>query len=269
MVAAAAVTCDSSRVPYDDLVARLRAAGCVYAEEEARLLLEADGDLEPLLERRLAGEPLEWILGWAFFADEAGDGVRVSVSPGVFIPRGRTIELALAAEELLPTDGILLDLCCGSGAIAAFLHDRLPATTVYAADIDPVASACAAVNLPFATVVIGDLFEPLPPALRGTIDVITANTPYVPSDQVALMPGEAKDFEPLHTLDGGVDGLALLRRVADEAGGWLRPGGSVLIEINESQYDSARAVFDAAGLDVTARIDPDGTTVIIGSSPGG
>ena len=254
---------------YDALVARLRAAGCVYAEDEARHLLDAGGDLESLVVRREAGEPLEWIVGWAAFTDEAGDGVRVSVAPGVFIPRGRTIELALAAEELLPPDGVLLDLCCGSGAIAAFLHHRLPGTTVHAADVDPVAVACARENLPFGSVVVGDLFAPLPESLRGSVDVITANTPYVPSAKVALMPGEAKDYEPLHTLDGGPDGLALLRRIAAEAPTWLRPGGSLLIELSESQYDAARAVFENAGLGVTARIDPDGTTVIIGSTPSG
>lgn len=267
VVAGSAVTCDSSQVQYDDVVGRLRSAGCVYAEEEAQHLIDAAGDLEELLARRVAGEPLEWIVGWADFRDEAGEGVRVAVAPGVFVPRGRTIELALAAEELLPADGVLLDLCCGSGAIAAFLHARLPGTTVYAADVDPVATACAQGNLPFAEVFTGDLFAPLPDHLRGAIDVITANTPYVPSEKVALMPADAKDYEPLHTLDGGPDGLALLRRIAAEAVGWLRPGGTLLIEIAESQYDAAAAVFEAARLLTSARIDPDGTTVIIGSAP--
>lgn len=268
MVARRGVTCDSRDVctpgPYDAVVAALRAAGCVYAEEEARLLLEAADDPTDLVARRVAGEPLEWVLGWASFRDEAGDGVTVAVSPGVFVPRGRTIELALAAEEVLPADGTAVDLCCGSGAIAAFLHHRVPGARFYAADIDPVAVACARENLPFATVLEGDLFAPLPSSLRGEVDVVTANTPYVPSDQVALLPGEARDHEPLHTLDGGADGLRLLRRIAAEAGSWLRPGGVLLIEVNESQYDAARAAYESAGLVVTARIDPDGTTVVLG-----
>lgn len=260
------VTCDSPGVPdlYDETVAALRAAGCVYSEEEAALLLDAGGDLAPLVARRVAGEPLEWILGWADFADEAGAGVRVVVRPGVFVPRGRTIELALAAEELLPADGVALDLCCGSGAIAAFLHSRKPAATYLAVDVDPAAVACARENLPFATVLEGDLFAPLPAARRGTFDVVVANTPYVPSGKVALLPPEARDHEPLHTLDGGPDGLRLLRRIAGEAVTWLRPGGTVLIEINESQYDAARAAFEDAGLVTSARIDPDGTSVILG-----
>lgn len=261
------MTCDSSRVLYDDVVIALRAAGCVYAEEEARLLLDTDGDLDALVARRVAGEPLEWILGWAAFTEEAGSGVRVRISPGVFVPRGRTIELALAAAELLPPTGTAVDLCCGSGAIAAFLHSCHPDATYYAADIDPVAVACARENLPFATVAVGDLFAPLPDHLRGQVDVITANTPYVPSDQVALLPPEARDHEPLHTLDGGPDGLDLLRRIATQAAAWLRPGGTVLIEINETQYDGAQVFFESAGLTTSGRIDPDGTTVILGQRP--
>lgn len=249
---------------YDDLVLALRTAGCVYAEDEARLILDDGRDPAELLARRVAGEPLEWVLGWAWFGTEDGDGLRVAVHPGVFVPRGRTIELALAAQDLLPEGGTVLDLCCGSGAIAAYLHHQVPSARYWAADVDDRAVACARQNLPFATVVAGDLFAPLPDSLRGDIDVLVANTPYVPSDVVGLMPAEARDHEPLHTLDGGPDGLALLRRIATEAPTWLRPDGSVLIEINESQYDAARAAFEGAGLATSARIDPDGTSVIVG-----
>jgi release factor glutamine methyltransferase len=251
-------------VTSDSLIATLRAAGCVYAEDEARLILEDGRDPEDLVARRVAGEPLEWVLGWAWFGTEDGDGLKVGVHPGVFVPRGRTIELAVAAAEVLPADGVCVELCCGSGAITAYLHRLHPAATYVAADVDPVAAACARANLPFATVTAGDLFAPVSAAWRGGVDVVVANTPYVPSDQVALMPAEARDHEPLHTLDGGPDGLTLLRRIAAEAPGWLRPGGVVLIEINQSQYDAARAAFEAAGLMTGARIDPDGTTVILG-----
>lgn len=251
-----------SGVTSDSLVAALRAAGCVYAEDEARLILEDGRDPEALLARRVAGEPLEWVLGWAFFGTEDGDGLRVVVRPGVFVPRGRTIELALAALDLIPEDGTVLDLCCGSGAIAAFLHARRPDATYWAGDVDPGAVANARENLPFATVVEGDLFAALPGDAR--FDVIVANTPYVPTEVVVLMPPEARDHEPLHTLDGGPDGLRLLRRIAAESGERLAPGGALLIEINETQYDAARAAFEAAGLITSARIDPDGTSVIVG-----
>ncbi|MGO4256196.1 putative protein N(5)-glutamine methyltransferase [Marmoricola sp. RAF53] len=252
---------------YDDLVTALRGAGCVYAEEEAEVLrtAAAEGrDLTGMLARRVAGEPLEWVVGRAEFRTEDGDGVTVLVRPGVFVPRPRTIELALVAEEFLPAGGVLVDLCCGSGAIAAFLLHRVPGIRVLAADVDPVAAACAAENLPPGAVYCGDLFDPLPEDLRGTVDVLVANTPYVPSDVVPLMPPEARDHEPLHTLDGGPDGLALLRRISAAAAGWLRPGGVLLIEINESQYDAARDAFEAGGLLTTARIDPDGTSVVVG-----
>jgi len=262
------VTCDSRRVSdqYDDLVRVLRSSGCVYAEDEARLILDDGRDPSELVPRRVAGEPLEWVLGWAWFGTEDGDGLRVVVRPGVFVPRGRTIELALAAAELLPPGGVAVDLCCGSGAIGAFLLHLDPTAQVRAVDLDPVAVACARENLPAASVFLGDLFEPVPVVLRGTVDVIVANTPYVPSDKVDLMPPEARDHEPLHTLDGGPDGLALLRRIAADAGTWLRPGGAVLIEINESQYDAAREAFESAGLTTSARIDPDGTSVIVGQT---
>jgi release factor glutamine methyltransferase len=238
----------------------------VYAEDEARLILSDGRDPAGLVARRVAGEPLEWVLGWAWFGTEDGDGLRVRVHPGVFVPRGRTIELALAAAELLPAGGVAVDLCCGSGAIGAFLLHLDPTAQVCAADLDPTAADCARENLPEGSVFTGDLFEPLPDSLRGTIDVIVANTPYVPSDQVDLMPPEARDHEPLHTLDGGPDGLDLLRRIAVDAGDWLRPGGAVLIEINESQYEAAESAFTAAGLSTSARIDPDGTSVIVGQT---
>ncbi|HET6166299.1 MAG TPA: putative protein N(5)-glutamine methyltransferase [Marmoricola sp.] len=249
------------------IVARLRGAGCVYAEEEAALILADGRDTEDLVARRVAGEPLEWVLGWAWFGTEDGEGLRIAVRPGVFVPRARTIELAVAAADVLPDDGVAVDLCCGSGAIAAYLHLVRATARLYAADLDPAAVACARDNLPFATVLQGDLFAPLPEELRGRVDVVVANTPYVPSDMVELMPSEAKDHEPLHTLDGGPDGLVLLRRIAADAGDWLRPGGVVLIEISASQYDAARDAFATAGLVTSARIDPDGTSVILGQRP--
>ncbi len=241
-----------------EIVAALRDAGCVYAEEEAALILGDPRSPEELIARRVAGEPLELVLGWAEFR-----GLRIAVSPGVFVPRRRTEFLAgLAIQHV---GAVCVDLCCGSGAIAAAVLAEAPATVVHAADIDPVAVACARRNLPEGSVHQGDLFEALPPALAGRIDVLVANTPYVPSTEIGLMPAEARDWEPLATLDGGPDGLRLLRRIAHGARDWLTPGGVLLIEVSERQLPPARAAYDEAGLEPGEAQDEDsGAAVVIG-----
>ncbi|WP_182378341.1 putative protein N(5)-glutamine methyltransferase [Nocardioides sp. WS12] len=241
-----------------DLVTRLRTAGCVFAEEEAALLEEAAGtttELEALVARRVAGEPLEYVVGWVAF-----DGLRVAVEPGVFVPRQRTSYLVgLAADALATGPATVLDLCCGSGALALALARRHPATALHATDNDPIAVACAAHNLePVGGVAhLGDLAEPLPAALRGHVDVILANVPYVPTAAIALMPPESRDHEPLGTVDGGLDGLDVLRRVAALAPTWLKPGGSVFSEVSDEQSDEAAAAFTAAGLDAQIHHDPE------------
>lgn len=241
-----------------DLVSALRAAGCVYAEEEAALLLADGRPVDELAARRIAGEPLELVLGWAEFR-----GLRVRVAPGVFVPRRRT--------ELLASTGVALggrtavELCCGAAPIAtALIAAGVP--EVHAADIDPVAVACARTNVP--SVFEGDLFEALPGDLRGRIDVLVANTPYVPSDEVRFLPPEARDHEPSYTLDGGPDGLALLRRIAAEAPAWLAPGGHLLIEVSDRQLATAEEVFADAGLTPGSRHDEDlDATIVVGRMP--
>lgn len=237
-------------------VERLRAAGCVFAEEEAALLLGAAADggrLEALVRRRVAGEPLEQVLGWAAF-----HGLRVEVEPGVFVPRRRTellVDEALRRlPEPLPPAVVVVELCCGSGAIGLALLTALTArgarVELHAADVDPVAVRCAGRNLAprGGTVHLGDLDGPLPERLRGRVHLLLANTPYVPTGDLALLPPEARLHEPRHTLDGGPDGLDLLRRTASVAPGWLAPGGALLIEVGEPQVTAALAAFTAAGL---------------------
>ncbi|KRA38965.1 MULTISPECIES: putative protein N(5)-glutamine methyltransferase [unclassified Nocardioides] len=247
------------------LVARLRAAGCVFAEEEADLLTEAAGtpaELEELVARRVAGVPLEYVVGWVAF-----DGLRVAVEPGVFVPRQRTSYLVeLAAEALTGIDAAtVLDLCCGSGALGLALAHRHPRTALHATDNDPVAVACAARNLEAVGGIahLGDLDEPLSPALRGRVDVILANVPYVPTAAIALMPPESRDHEPLGTVDGGTDGLDVLRRVAALAPTWLRPGGSVFSEVSEAQAGDAATAFSNAGLDAQVRHDPERDATVL------
>ncbi len=258
-----------------EVVARLRAAGCVFAEEEAALLLAhaADGGLDvpaldALVARRCAGEPLELVVGWASFA-----GLRVTVAPGVFVPRRRTELLVAVVDGLLQARAaqvppVVVDLCCGTGALAAAVAARWPHAQVHAADVDPAAVACARRNVPL--VHEGDLFDALPGALRGRVDVLVANAPYVPSHAIATMPTEARDHEALVALDGGADGLDLQRRIAADVAGWLAPGGYVVVETSPRQASTSARLLRAAGLAVrTARDDErDGTAVVGRRTPG-
>lgn len=268
-------TTRTDEVAQEDVVVRLRAAGCVFAEEEAELLCGQTSDpdeLERLVARRVTGEPLELVLGWAEF-----DGLRIAVDPGVFVPRKRTEFLAIQAAALLGAGDVVIDLCCGAGAIGAALAVRLRDSggiELHAADVDPRAVACARRNLaalaPGDAVFVyeGDLDEPLPDRIAGRVAVLTANVPYVPSSEIPLLPQEAREYEPQTALDGGVDGLAVLRRVAAAAPRWLRPGGSVLIEISERQEEAAVEAFAAAGLEVEVVESEDYyTTVIVGRTP--
>ncbi|MFT4296688.1 MAG: putative protein N(5)-glutamine methyltransferase [Micropruina sp.] len=247
----------------DELVATLRAAGCVFAEQEAELLRDAPGPLQPLLDRRLAGEPLEQVLGWAGF-----DGLRVALAPGVFVPRRRSELLVRLAADGVRSGDVVVDLCCGSGALGLALRTRVPGIELHAADLDPDAVACARRNLPGAAVWQGDLWDALPERLRGRVRAVLANAPYVPSDSIALMPSEARDHEPRHTLDGGGDGLDVHRRIAAAARDWLAPGGRLLIEVSDAQVGPAVTVFGRAGLPATVHTDEElDATALIGTAP--
>lgn len=190
------------------VVTRLRDAGCVFAEDEAALLVEHAGSpeqLDDLVAQRAAGTPLEHVVGWAEFA-----GLRVAVGPGVFVPRRRSELLAaetLAVARRAGERPVVVELCCGAGAIAAAVTTTLPRAEVHAVDIDEAAVTYARRNLPAAQVYRGDLYGPLPSRLRGRLDVIVANAPYVPSDEIRLMPAEARHHEPRVALDGGADGV--------------------------------------------------------------
>ncbi|WP_069758688.1 putative protein N(5)-glutamine methyltransferase [Streptomyces sp. LUP47B] len=232
----------------DSVVAALRTAGCVFAEDEARLILTAartPGELAGMVDRRVTGHPLELVVGWAEFR-----GLRISVGPGVFVPRRRTEFLVEQALAQAPDASVVVDLCCGSGAVGAALAAALGPIELHAADIDPVAVDCARRNTADAggRAHTGDLFDALPADLRGRVDILAANVPYVPTDEVALLPAEARDHEPLVALDGGADGLDILRRVATEAPRWLAPGGCLLVETSERQASAAIDAFTQSGL---------------------
>ncbi|WBB64751.1 putative protein N(5)-glutamine methyltransferase [Streptomyces sp. WMMC500] len=228
----------------------MRAAGCVFAEDEARLLraaASAPAELDALVARRVAGWPLEQVLGRAEFC-----GLHIVVEPGVFVPRRRSEFLvrraARAAHGLRRP--VVLDLCCGSGAIGAAVAAAVPGAELHAADVDPAAVRCARRNVGPAggTVYEGDLYAALPARLRGRVDVLVVNAPYVPTAEVPFLPPEARDHEPLTALDGGADGLDVQRRVIADAPRWLAPGGLLLVETSERQEPRTRAAVVAAGL---------------------
>ena len=255
------------------VVSALRSAGCVFAEDEARLLISTaptPAELTAMVGRRIAGLPLEHVLGWAEFC-----GRRIAVDPGVFVPRRRTeflVRQALAPHSP-PRTGrptVVVDLCCGSGAVGAALAAALGPVELHAVDIDPSAVRCARRNVAAAGGLVhhGDLYEPLPAALHGRVEVLVANVPYVPTGAIGLLPPEARDHEPLVALDGGADGLEVLRRVTASAARWLAPGGRLLVETSERQAASAVEAFEDAGLAPrVTRSEELYATVVIGTGP--
>ena len=249
-------------------MARLRAAGCVFAEDEARLLVDAahdEAELDALVGRRVGGLPLEQILGWAEFC-----GLRIAVDPGVFVPRRRTELLVLTAASLAPPGAVVLDMCCGSGAVGAALAARLGRVELHAVDVDPAAVRCARRNVVAAGghVYEGDLYQPLPDKLRGRVDLVVANAPYVPTDSIGQMPPEARLHEPPVALDGGADGVDVQRRVAAGAARWLAPAAHLLIETSESQAPQTVAAFRGNGFVPRVVSSPErGATVVVGTAP--
>lgn len=243
------------------LIDSLRTAGCVFAEQEAELLHEAatsPQDLSALLARRAAGEPLEHVVGWAAFC-----GLRILLDTGAFVPRLRTELLAQQAISLLPPNAVVVDLCCGSGAVGAALLAVAPGVELHATDIDPLEVACARRNLS-GPVYEGDLFSALPGHLRRRVDLVLASTPYVPTGAIRLLPPEARLHEPWVALDGGEDGLDVVRRIVLEAPEWLSSRGSLLLETSEQQASKVLTTCSAVGF--AARIvrceDRDATVIV-------
>jgi len=247
------------------VVTRLRAGGCVFAEEEAELLASAAGspaELDALVARRVAGEPLEQVVGWASFS-----ALRIGVDPGVFVPRRRSEFLVSVAASLAGVGSVIVDLCCGTGALGLAVREALGAGELHAADVDLAAVACARRNVEPAggRVYAGDLFEALPGFLRGRVDVLICNAPYVPSAEVEFLPAEAREHEAAVALDGGTDGLAVLRRVASAAPTWLALGGVLLVETSGRQAPAMAAAMTAAGLAADVHTDEEyGATVVTG-----
>lgn len=248
----------------DPIVARLRAAGCVFAEEEAAVLRSSardEAELIAFVTERETGVPLEHVVGWAEFC-----GLRVIVEPGVFVPRPRTERLVERAREFVRAGDVVVDACCGSGAVGLALATLEPGIRVIATDIDERAVAVARRNLVgVGEVVVGDALDVLPTAVLGSVALLAVIAPYVPTGDIPLLPHEARDFEPLLALDGGPDGLGVLARVVADAPRWLAPGGVIITEVSEQQAPAAARLIRAAGL--AAEIDSDeesGSTLVLG-----
>jgi release factor glutamine methyltransferase len=270
-------TATSVGAALDATAARLAAAGCVSADAEARWLLEevlelpagaaparratplppaAAHALEAMVSRREAGEPLQYVIGWAPFGT-----LRIQVGPGVFVPRPETELVAYRAASHLRAAGspaIAVDLCTGSGAIACFLADAVPAARVLATEVDDRALDWARRNLSDRGVELfeGDLDSPLPRELRSRVNVLVTNVPYVPSGAIPFLPHDVRVHEPRVALDGGPDGLDVLRRVVARAGYWLAPGGWLVCEIGDDQGGATAELLAEAGFAEVA-IHPD------------
>jgi release factor glutamine methyltransferase len=262
-----------------DTLAFLRAAGCVYAEDEARILTEAAhsaDELRSFLDRRAAGEPLEYIVGWAEFC-----GLRVGVRAGVFRPRRRSeflVECAIRIVRSKPARARdearrvkVLDMCCGSGAIGLAVATRAGDVELLAADDSPLAVECALENLARVggRVYLGDLFAPIPRTELHAMDLIVANAPYVPTDEIQRQPGEARLHEPMPALDGGSDGATVQRRILASAAQWLRAPGHVLIETSGDMSALTASIAEGAGFSVEISESPkmDATVVMATLGP--
>lgn len=257
-----------SKIQRSNIIARLRDSGSVFAEDEAEMLISASRTLRELsdrVDRRAAGRPLEHVLGWAEFC-----GLRIAVDPGVFVPRRRTEFLVRQAVAAAESGGALVvDLCCGSGAVGVAVLAALGRGELYAVDIDPAAVRCARRNVAArGRVFQGDLYDPLPRALQGRVGLLTANAPYVPTEAMERMPREARLYEPAAALDGGGDGLDAQRRVIADAPLWLAPGGRLILETSRRQAMKTAEMCRNVGL-VSRVVHSDDldATVVIGTSP--
>ena len=234
----------------------LATAGFLAAEEEAgELVARAAGDgalLDAMVARRLTGEPLAWITGTTSLCD-----LIIHVDLGVYVPRWQSEPLARRAAERLPAKGIAIDLCTGSGAIAATLAHLRPRARVVASDIDARSVTCALSN--GVEAYLGDLFAPLPLGLEEHVDVVVGVVPYVPTPELPLLQSDTFTFESALAYDGGRDGTDILRRVMSDSRRFLRSGGALLLEIGGDQNEALSGELTRLGYTaVSLLVDADG-----------
>ena len=261
----------NTRTLLDQAVKTLKASPAIDHWQKGRERIEAEdllayvvGDLPPprskisgkkaaryeaLIDRRATGEPIPFIKGYTEFR-----GLELVAVPGVFVPRDSSEFLAEQAIRRLRkrTAPTYVDLATGAGAIALAVANEVPWAHVYAADLSKEAVALARKNARKlglrATFAAGDLFAPIPKNVAGKVDVITIHPPYVAKEEVADLPDEIKDWEPVHTLtDQSDDGLGLVRRTVEEAPAWLGKRGWLLMETDPDRARDVKRVMTAGG----------------------
>lgn len=235
-----------------EVTAQLVQAGCIAAAEEAEELVAGAKDdicLASWVERRATGEPLAWITGSTMFC-----GRIVRIDPGVYVPRPQSEELARRAASRLKAWGVAVDLCTGSGAIAHHLASAQPDASVVGIDIDFRALRCAQRN--GVTVARSDMATTL---VSHSVDLITGVVPYVPTEELHVLPRDVLAFEPLSAVDGGARGTSLLERAIVGASRSLRSEGSLLLELGGDQLAVVQELLNEYGFhDVDAWWDEEG-----------
>jgi len=221
----------------------------LYTHFEDSLSPDVRATMRELVKRRGAHEPVAYLVGYREFFS-----LRFEVGPGVFIPRPETETLVLESLEILKSSGEpgprVLDLCCGSGAIGISIAVNAPAAQLTSIDRNDAPVAVTARNAEKhnvagrLTVLQGDLFQPLPAG--ATFHVIACNPPYVTTAEIERLAADVKSYEPHAALDGGPDGLDVLRRIVHEAPSRLTPGGWILFELSPEQGDAAQEILRAA-----------------------
>ena len=200
-----------------------------------------DRSIDELVARRLAGEPLQYLEGTAAFAS-----LDLVVDDRVLIPRPETEGLFEIAQRMVRAPEVIVDLCTGSGALALALKNAYPGAGVFATDISPEALEVASMNRHRTGLQVylaeGDLFDPLPAAILGMVDLMVANPPYVAEVDFPGLPRDVQQ-EPRIALVAGPTGLEVIQRIGAAAGQWLRPGGVLICEIGENQGVSASSSF--------------------------
>jgi release factor glutamine methyltransferase len=243
------------------------------ASDRVRLVLDSERHLDDaelgryreLIRRRRSGEPIAYILGRREFY-----GLSFAVDRRGLVPRPDTeplVEVALERTRARSMHGLALDLCTGTGCVAIAFAKARPTWRVTASELALETAELAWENVRrlgvafSVAVAVGDLFAPV---AGRRFDLVVANPPYVPSGDIAALDTDVRDFEPRLALDGGKDGLELVRRLVAEAGQHLTPGGVLAVEIGYDQGDRTRELFERAGFrDVTLRRDYGGRERVV------